>query len=85
MNLPPGRPLGLRVPLCAQTAGNGCGPLSSGPLRAALRQCGSAGVSYSLTQWDCKARGAEFYADPVQTRRAQLVAELEQIDRGQAA
>lgn len=41
--------------------------------------------SFALTQWDCKARGAEFYADPVQTRRAQLLAELAAMDRQAAA
>lgn len=37
--------------------------------------------SYALTQWDCKARGAEFYADPVETRKAALRAELESLEK----
>ena len=35
--------------------------------------------SFALTQWDCKARGAEFYADPVKVRESQLLAELAEL------
>lgn len=37
--------------------------------------------SFALTQWDCQARGAQFYADPVQVRKAILEAELADLKR----
>lgn len=37
--------------------------------------------SFALTQWDCKARGAEFYANPVSVEKAQILARLAEIDR----
>lgn len=41
--------------------------------------------SFALTQWDCHARGAEFYADPVAVERAQLAQRLAALDRQEAA
>lgn len=35
--------------------------------------------SFALTQWDCKARGAEFYADPVKVEMAQLEARMAEL------
>lgn len=40
--------------------------------------------SFALTQWDCHVRGAEFFADPVETKKAQLRAELDQLERTDA-
>lgn len=37
--------------------------------------------SFALTQWDCHARGAEFYADPVEVKKSQLRAELERLEQ----
>lgn len=37
--------------------------------------------SLALTQWDCHARGGEFYADPTEQRRAQLKAELQALEK----
>lgn len=37
--------------------------------------------SFALTQWDCAARGAEFFADPVKVREAELLQELAQLRR----
>lgn len=40
--------------------------------------------SFALTQWDCKARGAEFYADPVKVELAQLEARRAELLRDAA-
>lgn len=40
--------------------------------------------SFALTQWDCKARGAEFYADPVRVELAQLEARKAELMRAAA-
>lgn len=40
--------------------------------------------SFALTQWDCKARGAEFYADPVRVELAQLEARRAELLRAAA-
>jgi hypothetical protein len=37
--------------------------------------------SFALTQWDCKARGGEFYADPRAVERAQLHARLAELNQ----
>lgn len=41
--------------------------------------------SFALTQWDCMARGAEFYADPVSVEKAQLQARMDELNRQEAA
>lgn len=41
--------------------------------------------SFALTQWDCHARGAQFYADPVRVKKAALQAELAALERQEAA
>lgn len=40
--------------------------------------------SFALTQWDCKARGAEFYANPVAVELAQLEARRIELTRAAA-
>lgn len=37
--------------------------------------------SLALTQWDCHERGGEFYADPVDVRKAQLKQELQALEK----
>lgn len=40
--------------------------------------------SFALTQWDCMARGAEFYADPIKVELAQLEARKAELMRAAA-
>lgn len=41
--------------------------------------------SYAPRQWQCMDDGGEFYIDPTQSRRAQLMAELASLDDQEAA